>query len=81
MIKILHIFAYVGLVVSILLLYIDNYFSTLTLYIMGLIYLLIGWKEHKAQLKSYKFYLIAGLFITIITFLGEFISGYIIQNI
>ena len=81
MIKILHIFAFVGLVVSILLLYIDNYFSTLTLYIMGLIYLLIGWKEHKAQLKSYKLYLIAGLFITIIIFLGEFISGYIIQNI
>ena len=81
MIKLLHIFAFIGLAVSILLLYIDNYFSTLTLYIMGLIYLLIGWKEHKAQSKSYKFYLIGGLFITIITFLGEFISGYIIQSI
>ena len=78
MLKFLHITAVIGLALSILLIYLDNYFSPLSLYILGLVYLLIGWSEHKAQSKSYKFYLIVGLFITVITFLGEFISGYIL---
>lgn len=78
MLKFLHVTAVIGLALSILLIYLDNYFSSLTLYILGLVYLLIGWIEHKAQSKSYKFYLIVGLLITVITFLGEFISGYIL---
>ena len=78
MLKLLHITAVIGLALSILLLYLDNYFSPLSLYILGLLYLLIGWNEHKAQSKSYKFYLIVGLLITVVTFLGEFISGYIL---
>ncbi len=78
MLKFLHVTAVIGLALSILLMYLDNYFSSLTLYILGLVYLLIGWIEHKAQSKSYKFYLIVGLLITVITFLGEFISGYIL---
>ncbi len=78
MLKFLHITAVVGLALSILLIYLDNYFSPLSLYILGLVYLLIGWNEHKAKSKSYKFYLIVGLLITVITFLGEFISGYIL---
>ena len=78
MLKLLHIIAVIGLALSILLMYLDNYFSPLSLYILGLVYLLIGWNEHKAKSKSYKFYLIVGLLITVVTFLGEFISGYIL---
>ena len=78
MLKFLHITAVIGLALSILLMYLDNYFSPLSLYILGLVYLFIGWSEHKAQSKSYKLYLIVGLLITVITFLGEFISGYIL---
>ena len=78
MLKFLHIIAVIGLALSILLMYLDNYFSALSLYILGLVYLLIGWNEHKAQSKSYKLYFIVGLLVTVITFLGEFIAGYIL---
>ncbi|MDC1099799.1 hypothetical protein OAS93_00725 [Gammaproteobacteria bacterium] len=79
--KLFHFFSLIGVVISILLICSDNYFSSLSLYIVGLMYMLIGWMEHKEQTKTYKFYLIVGLFITVVTFLGEFISGYILQSI
>ena len=79
--KLFHFFSLIGVVISILLICSDNYFSSLSLYIVGLVYMLIGWMEHKEQTKTYKFYLIVGLFITVVTFLGEFISGYILQSI
>ena len=79
--KLFHFFSLIGVVISILLICSDNYFSSLSLYIVGLMYMLIGWMEHKEQTKTYKFYLIVGLFITAVTFLGEFISGYILQSI
>ena len=79
--KLFHFFSLIGVVISILLICSDNYFSSLSLYIVGLMYMLIGWIEHKEQTKTYKFYLIVGLFITVVTFLGEFISGYILQSI
>jgi hypothetical protein len=79
--KLFHFFSLILVVISILLICSDNYFSSLSLYIVGLVYMLIGWIEHKEQTKTYKFYLIVGLFITVVTFLGEFISGYILQSI
>ena len=60
--------------------YIDNYFSGLTLYLMGIIYILIGSNELRQNSRKFNFYLIIGLFITTVTFLGEFVSGYIMLD-
>tara|TARA_B100000424_G_C22645662_1_gene356502 strand:- start:136 stop:411 length:276 start_codon:yes stop_codon:yes gene_type:complete len=62
------------LIVSLYLIFIDNYFASLSLFILGILYVLMGWQ------KNAKFYFFIGLLILIITFIGEFASGYINQN-
>ena len=75
-----HILPFILLIISLVLMYIDNYFSGLTLYLMGIIYILIGSNELRQNSRKFNFYLIIGLFITTVTFLGEFISGYIMLD-
>ena len=62
------------LIFSLYLIFIDNYFASLSLFILGILYVLMGWQ------KNAKFYFFIGLLILIITFIGEFASGYINQN-
>tara|TARA_Y100000992_G_C21000234_1_gene366113 strand:+ start:134 stop:409 length:276 start_codon:yes stop_codon:yes gene_type:complete len=62
------------LIISLYLIFIDNYFSSLSLFILGILYVLMGWQ------KNAQFYFFTGLLILIITFIGEFASGYINQN-
>lgn len=61
-------------ILSVYLILIDNYFASLSLFILGILYVLMGWQ------KNAKFYFFIGLLILIITFIGEFTSGYINQN-
>ena len=61
-------------ILSVYLILIDNYFASLSLFILGILYVLMGWQENA------KFYFYIGLFILIITFVGEFASGYINQG-
>ena len=75
-----HILPFILLIISLVLMYIDNYFSGLTLYLMGIIYILIGSNELRQNSRKFNFYLIIGLFITTVTFLGEFVSGYIMLD-
>ena len=75
-----HLSAFVLLVVSCVFIYTDNYFSALTLYLMGIIYILIGCYEIRQSSSKFNFYLIIGLFVTTVTFLGEFVSGYIMLD-
>lgn len=75
-----HLLTFVLLIVSCVFIYTDNYFSSLTLYLMGIIYILIGCNEIKQGSSKFNFYLIIGLFVTTVTFLGEFISGYIMLD-
>ena len=62
------------LIVSIYLILIDNYFASLSLFVLGILYVLMGRQENA------KFYFYIGLLILIITFVGEFASGYINQE-
>ena len=75
-----HLLTFVLLVVSCVFIYTDNYFSALTLYLMGIIYILIGCYEIRQSSSKFNFYLIIGLFVTTVTFLGEFVSGYIMLD-
>ena len=75
-----HILPFILLIISLVLMYIDNYFSGLTLYLMGIIYILIGSNELRQNSRKFNFYLIIGLFFTTVTFLGEFVSGYIMLD-
>tara|TARA_B100001173_G_scaffold225910_1_gene195949 strand:+ start:301 stop:585 length:285 start_codon:yes stop_codon:yes gene_type:complete len=75
-----HILPFILLIISLVLMYIDNYFSGLTFYLMGIIYILIGTNEIRQSSSKFNFYLIIGLFITTVTFLGEFVSGYIMLD-
>ena len=75
-----HILPFILLIISLVLMYIDNYFSGLTLYLMGIIYILIGSNELRHSSSMFNFYLIIGLFVTTVTFLGEFVSGYIMLD-
>ena len=75
-----HLLTFVLLIVSCVFIYTDNYFSALTLYLMGIIYILIGCNEIKQGSSKFNFYLIIGLFVTTVTFLGEFVSGYIMLD-
>jgi hypothetical protein len=75
-----HILTFVLLLISLVLIYIDNYFSGLTLYLMGIVYILIGSNELRHSSSMFNFYLIIGLFVTTVTFLGEFVSGYIMLD-
>lgn len=62
------------LIASVYLILVDNYFASLSLFILGILYVLMG------RQKNTKFYFFIGLLILIITFIGEFVSGYINQN-
>ena len=75
-----HLLAFILLIVSCAFIYTDNYFSALTLYFMGIIYILIGCIEIKQGSRKFNFYLFIGLFVTTVTFLGEFVSGYIMLD-
>ena len=75
-----HLLTFVLLIVSCVFIYTDNYFSALTLYLMGIIYILIGCNEIKQGSSKLNFYLIIGLFVTTVTFLAEFVSGYIMLD-
>jgi len=75
-----HLLAFIVLIVSCIFIYTDNYFSALTLYFMGIIYILIGCIEIKQGSRNLNFYLFIGLFVTTVTFLGEFVSGYIMLD-
>ena len=59
-----HLLTFVLLIVSCVFIYTDNYFSALTLYFMGIIYILIGCNEIKQGSSKFNFYLIIGLFVT-----------------
>ena len=61
-------------ILSLYLIFINNYFAALSLFILGILYVFIGWQENA------KFYFYIGLLILIITFFGEFASGYINQE-
>ena len=61
-------------ILSVYLIFINNYFAALSLFILGILYVFMGWQENA------KFYFYIGLLILIITFIGEFASGYINQN-
>ncbi len=61
-------------ILSVYLIFINNYFASLSLFILGILYVFMGWQENA------KFYFYIGLLILIITFIGEFASGYINQN-
>jgi len=61
-------------ILSVYLIFINNYFASLSLFILGILYVFMGWQENA------KFYFYIGLFILIITFVGEFASGYINQG-
>ena len=63
-------------ILSVYLIFINNYFASLSLFILGILYVLMGWQEQ----ENAKFYFYIGLFILIITFVGEFASGYINQE-
>ena len=75
-----HLLTFVLLVVSCVFIYTDNYFSALTLYLMGIIYILIGCNEISQSSSKFNFYLLIGLFVTTVTFLAEFVSGYIMLD-
>tara|TARA_B100001057_G_scaffold4786_1_gene4309 strand:- start:749 stop:1018 length:270 start_codon:yes stop_codon:yes gene_type:complete len=62
------------LIVSVYLIFIDNYFASLSLFVLGVLYVSMGWQ------KNAKFYFFIGLSILIITFIGEFAAGYINQG-
>ncbi len=47
---------------------------------MGIVYILIGSNELRHSSSMFNFYLIIGLFVTTVTFLGEFVSGYIMLD-
>ncbi len=62
------------LILSLYLIFINNYFASLSLFILGILYVLMGWQQNA------KFYFYIGLLILVITFVGEFVSGYINQD-
>jgi len=61
-------------ILSVYLIFINNYFASLSLFVLGILYVFMGRQENA------KFYFYIGLFILIITFVGEFASGYINQG-
>jgi cytochrome c biogenesis protein CcdA len=76
----LHTVALILLLVGIALTYLDNYYSTLIFYLIGLIYILIGWDQVGGTSPNSKIFMFIGLLITTITFAGEFIVGLITQD-
>ncbi len=76
----LHTVALILLLVGIALTYFDNYYATLIFYLIGLIYILIGWDQVGGTSPNSKIFMFIGLLITTITFAGEFIVGLITQD-
>ncbi|MFL2711766.1 MAG: hypothetical protein CBD96_005515 [Gammaproteobacteria bacterium TMED236] len=76
----LHTVALILLLVGITLTYFDNYYATLIFYLIGLIYILIGWDQVGGIVPNSKIFMFIGLLITTITFAGEFIVGLITQD-
>ena len=70
----LHTVALILLLVGITLTYFDNYYATLIFYLIGLIYILIGWDQVGGIVPNSKIFMFIGLLITTITFAGEFID-------
>ena len=68
------------LAIAVALLVIDNYFSSLVLYFLGLFYIYQGWTEKESNSRSALGSLLVGVFITAITFFAEFYAGYINQD-
>ena len=68
------------LAIAVALLVIDNYFSSLVLYFLGLFYIYQGWTEKESNSRSALASLLVGVFITAITFFAEFYAGYINQD-
>tara|TARA_B100000609_G_C16877376_1_gene263090 strand:+ start:65 stop:349 length:285 start_codon:yes stop_codon:yes gene_type:complete len=68
------------LAIAVTLSVIDNYFSSLVIYLLGLFYIYLGWSEKKSNSRSALGFLLVGIFITAITFFTEFYVGYINQD-
>ena len=67
------------LVVSIYLLVIDSYFSSLTLFLVGILSVLNAWIHRNGEQRTMPLFYM-GLAIIIITYVAEFIAGYINQD-
>ena len=78
--NLLHTVALILLLVGIALTYMDNYYASLIFYLIGLIYILIGWDQVGGISPNSKIFMFIGLLITTITFAGEFIVGLITQD-
>ena len=78
--NLLHTVALILLLVGIALTYMDNYYASLIFYLIGLIYILIGWDQVGGTSPNSKIFMFIGLLITTITFAGEFIVGLITQD-
>lgn len=78
--NLLHTVALILLLVGITLTYMDNYYASLIFYLIGLIYILIGWDQVGGTSPNSKIFMFIGLLITTITFAGEFIVGLITQD-
>ena len=59
---------------------IDNNFSSLVMYLLGLFYIYQGWTEKESNSRSALGSLLVGVFITAITFFAEFYAGYMNQD-
>ena len=57
-------------ILSVYLIFVNNYFASLSLFILGILYVFMGWQEN----DNAKFYFYIGLSILIITFV-DFVSG------
>ena len=62
------------LILSVYLIFIDNYYASLSLFTLGVLYVFMG------RQKNANFYFYIGLLILSITFVGEFASGFINQE-
>ena len=78
--NLLHTVALILLLVGIALTYMDNYYASLIFYLIGLIYILIGWDQVGGISPNSKIFMFIGLLITTIAFAGEFIVGLITQD-
>lgn len=64
------------LIISVYLLVVDNYFSSISLFSLGILYVVMAWQTKQNDPGSAKLYFVIGLFIMTVTFLGDSISGY-----
>tara|TARA_B100000963_G_scaffold58616_1_gene46634 strand:+ start:1781 stop:2047 length:267 start_codon:yes stop_codon:yes gene_type:complete len=73
-------FVTILLIIAIYLMIIDSYFSSLAFFSLGVLYVIMGWREKASQPKNALIYFILGLFIASVTYLGDFISGNILLS-